>query len=217
MTKRPRTVWCGEGALVVFFLFLAASASAHRLDEYLQAARLSLARERVGVELDLTPGVACAPAIISIIDRDADSSISPQEAREYGLSVLSQAAVTLDGRAVGLTLDRMEIPPTGDLRAGIGTIELRASGRVERLAAGRHELRFRNDHHPDSASYLINALVPDTSAIRVVTQRRDATQREGRIEYDVAPASSLRWLWLIAVVGFRKHIAAGLRRLRNSP
>jgi nickel/cobalt transporter (NicO) family protein len=216
VTARARTRSCEGGVLAVFLVILTAGARAHRLDEYLQAARLSLAHERIAVELDLTPGVSIAPAILSTIDRDTDRIISPQEARAYAQTVLSEVALSLDGRAVVVTLDRVEVPPAGDLRAGLGTIELRASGTIERLAAGRHELQFRNDHHPESAAYLINALAPGNAAVRVASQHRDPMQREGRIEYEIAPASSLQWLWLVpAVACFHRYIRAGSRRLMN--
>lgn len=44
------------------------SLSAHRRDEYLQAARLAIEPGAVHIELDLTPGIALAEAIISDID-----------------------------------------------------------------------------------------------------------------------------------------------------
>src|SRR4051812_45984017 len=46
--------------------------SAHRLDEYLQAARLGIGTERVELELDLTPGSSVANVIIAGIDRNRD-------------------------------------------------------------------------------------------------------------------------------------------------
>src|SRR5688572_13359594 len=87
-------------------VLLSIEGQAHRLDEYLQAARLSLVREGVAVELDLTPGVAVAPEIIAIIDRDADAAISPEEARAYGQAVMSDVRLTLDGHPVDVRLDR---------------------------------------------------------------------------------------------------------------
>ncbi len=46
--------------------------SAHRLDEYLQAARIDLQRDGVRIALDLTPGSAVADALIAAVDRDHD-------------------------------------------------------------------------------------------------------------------------------------------------
>ena len=53
-----------------------AEVSAHRRDEYLQAARLAIDPGRVQLELDLTPGIALAEAIIADIDRNRDGSLS---------------------------------------------------------------------------------------------------------------------------------------------
>src|SRR5580765_8182089 len=51
---------------------LGTAASAHRRDEYLQAARLAVEPGRVDLELDLTPGIEVAEAIIADIDGDRD-------------------------------------------------------------------------------------------------------------------------------------------------
>ena len=196
-------------------VLLSIEGQAHRLDEYLQAARLSLVREGVALELDLTPGVAVAPAIIAIIDRDADAAISREEARAYGQAVISDVRLTLDGHAVEVRLDRVEVPSADDLRAGLGTIAVRASGSVDRLGAGRHSLQFQNNHHPAGAAYLINALAPDDPAIRVVGQRRDPIQRDGRIEYEIGSSSAARWFWLFALVaGFPRQLASLFRKVR---
>jgi hypothetical protein len=196
-------------------VLLSIDTQAHRLDEYLQAARLSLVHERVAMELDLTPGVAVAPEIIGIIDRDADAAISPEEARAYGQTVISDVRLTLDGHAVDVTLDRVEVPSTADLRAGLGTIAVRGSGSVDRLGAGRHSLHFRNDHHPGEAAYLINALAPGDPAIRVISQARDPIQREGRIDYEIRSSSAAHWFWLFAVLAcFPRQVGALVRRMR---
>ena len=71
-------------ATAVIVLMLSTAPAAHRLDEYLQAARVSLERTRVALEVDLTPGAKVADGIIALIDRDGDSRISPLEAESYG-------------------------------------------------------------------------------------------------------------------------------------
>ena len=61
-----------------------AELSAHRTDEYLQAARLAIDPARVQIELDLTPGIALADTIVADIDRNHDGSLSADEQRAYG-------------------------------------------------------------------------------------------------------------------------------------
>ena len=168
-------------------LVLSASPSAHRLDEYLQAARLSLAHTRVELEIDLTPGASVADGIISLIDRDGDKRISPLEAERYGREVLAEVVLELDGRPIALTLNHVEASPLEDMRHGLGAIQVRASGDVESRMSFRRELHFQNNHHAASSVYLVNALIPTDPGISVVSQMRDAKQRDARIEYSVRP------------------------------
>jgi hypothetical protein len=165
----------------------AALPTAHRLDEYLQAARVSLAHTRVELEIDLSPGASVADGIISLIDRDDDNRISTPEAEHYGRDVLADVVLELDGRAVALTLDRVEVPSLEEMRHGLGSIQVRASGAVEPRMGFRRELHIQNNHHPESSVYLVNALMPSDPGITVVAQTRDATQRDARVEFSVRP------------------------------
>ena len=174
-------------AIAGFLLVLSASPSAHRLDEYLQAARVSLAHTRVDLEIDITPGASVAESIISLIDRDGDKSISPEEAAQYGRDVLADVVLELDGRTVALTLNHVEAPPLEEMRHGLGAIQVRASGDIESRMSFRREIHFQNNHHAASSVYLVNALMPTDAGISVVAQTRDATQRDARIEYSVRP------------------------------
>ena len=49
------------------------------------------------IELDLTPGIALAEAILADIDRNRDGSLSPDEQRAYGSLVLSALTLEVDG------------------------------------------------------------------------------------------------------------------------
>ncbi|HET9469003.1 MAG TPA: hypothetical protein VFO48_11350 [Vicinamibacterales bacterium] len=181
-----RGAFIGAAAIV---LALPVSASAHRLDEYLQAARVSLERTDVFLEIDLTPGASVADDIIALIDRDNDDRISPHEARAYAERVLADVVVELDGRLVAMTLERVEAPSTGEMRHGMGAVQLRAVGNVQAAAIWRRQrqLHFTNNHHAASSVYLVNALLPTDAGVSVVSQTRDAKQREARIEYTVTP------------------------------
>ena len=194
-------------AAAVAVLAIPGESRAHRLDEYLQAARVSLARDAVVVEVDLTPGASIAPAIVTLLDRDRDRAISPGEAGAYGQAVLADLAMDLDGQTIPLTLSRVEMPSLAEMHDGLGTIRLRASGSVQ-AAAGRHRLRVRNTHQPVASVYLANALVPEDRAIAVVAQARDPRQQELRVEYR-------RWLALARAAALAVARRSGARGPRG--
>src|SRR5262245_18295814 len=130
---------------------------------------------------------------------------------------MSDVRLTLDGRAVDVRMERVEVPSAADLRAGLGALAIRAGGSVDRPRPGRHSLQVQNNHTPDGAAYLINALAPDDPAIRVISQRRDPTQREGRIEYEISSSSPARWLWLFAVTAcFPRQVASLFRKMKGA-
>ena len=57
--------------LACWLLVLAWDASAHRLDDYLQATRVSVTTNRIDLSLELTPGVAIADQLLAITDKIA--------------------------------------------------------------------------------------------------------------------------------------------------
>jgi len=180
------------GAAVVVLLAMCGKVSGHQLDEYLQATRVSIARDRVTLEIDLTPGVTIAPAIVETLDANADNIFVPSEAGAYGRAMLSDVVVTFDGRPVVMALTQIEVPTIDAMRHGMGTIHLRAAGSVE-AGAGRHRLDVVNGHRRDTSVYLVNALVPDDGGVDIVSQSRDAHQREFHLEAVVRP----RWAMLL--------------------
>jgi hypothetical protein len=76
------------------------STSAHRRDEYLQAARIAIDPDRVRVEVDLTAGIAVADAVLAGIDRDHDGTISPEETQAYTAAVRQELWLDVDGQPV---------------------------------------------------------------------------------------------------------------------
>ena len=158
---------------------------AHRLDEYLQAARISIELERVGVEINLTPGVAVAADVIAAIDQDHNGAISPAEGAAYSRLVVESLSLEVDGKRRPLTLDGFSMPEPAGMRNGEGIIRLRASARVPRAGAGVHRLEFANKHRSDIGAYLINALIPSDERIRITGQSRDTMQNEFRMEFKV--------------------------------
>ena len=184
--------------VVTTAIVCAAGVSAHRTDEYLQAARLAIDSGTVQIALDLTPGIALAEAIIADIDRNRDGSLSPDEQRAYGGLVMSALTLEIDGTTVRAQLGVTDVPGAEAMRRGEGTIRIQSTATLTRLSLGPHQLLFRNRHHPDRSVYLANALVPDSDKVAVTAQRRDVDQRELIIDYVLraAPAAPTgAWLW----------------------
>ena len=70
-------------AVAAILLCLGGVASAHRLDEYLQATIISVEKDRVQASMRLIPGVAVSSSVIASIDSNGDGVIS--ESRATGL------------------------------------------------------------------------------------------------------------------------------------
>ena len=157
--------------------------SAHRKDEYLQAARVDVEPGTVRLELNLTPGIALADAIVADIDRDRDGAFSRDEQRDYGRLVLSALTLEVDGTRIRAGVLGSEFPDVEAIKRGEGTIRMQLAGTLPRLPAGPHQLLFRNHHNPDRSVYLANALVPRTADVEVTAQRRDDNQTELTIDY----------------------------------
>ena len=186
-------------------------AGAHRLDEYLQATRLALDIDRVSLDIDLTPGVSVAARVFGWMDTNRDGEISTTESEAYARRILSGVVLSVDGRAVPVTLVDSQFPNARDMTAGVGTIRLRAASKIPPASAGRHQLAYVNDYRPEMSVYLVNALVPADPHIRIADQRRDPAQHRLTLDYDVTTRSaSFRTSWLLAGL-----VALGLLAVRR--
>lgn len=165
--------------------------SAHRLDEYLQAARLAIDPDRVQLELDLTPGMALAEALLTDIDRNRDGSLSGEEQQTYCGLVINALDLALDGTPLPLQLAATSFPGADAVRRGEGMIRLHATATLPPLRNGVHQLSFRNRYHPERSVYLANALVPDTNTVAITEQRREGDQSALTIEYVLRDATAI--------------------------
>jgi hypothetical protein len=205
-------------ALGVTIAIAGGEVSAHRRDEYLQAARIAIDPDRVQIELDLTPGTALADAIIADIDTDHDGVLSPDEQRAYGGLVLSALALDVDGRILRMQPVTSTFPNVEAMRRGEGTIRLKSNAILSGLSPGSHQLTFRNGHQPDRSVYLANALVPEREQIAITAQRRDRDQRDLTIDYVLRPGPAIpsrAWL-LISIAATVALWALAMRRLQSA-
>jgi hypothetical protein len=178
-------------AVLGVWLAIAPPAGAHRVDEYLQATRLSIDVDRVDLEIDLTPGVALASNVFGWIDTNRDGTISDGEGEEYARQVLRSVVLKVDGWPVPITLLETSFPQFREMSLGVGTIRLRATAKVPAAYTGHHQVSFLNTHRPESSVYLVNALVPVNPRIQLADQQRDSAQHGLTLEYRVkADASS---------------------------
>ena len=171
-------------------LATATPARAHRLDEYLQATRLSIDVECVSLEIDLTPGVAVAPEVFAWIDTNRDSQISAAEAEAYARQMLHSVALSVDDRTLPITLVEVDVPQFREMSLGVGSIRVRATASMPATDSGHHRISYLNTHRSESSVYLVNALVPADPRIQLGGQQRDYAQHGLRVEYTVVGDAS---------------------------
>jgi len=161
--------------------------AAHRLDEYLHAARLAIDPAGVRLELSLTPGIAVADALVREIDIDGDAVLSQAERRTYAQRVLSGLSLRLDDGAVPLQLAVSDFPAVATLRGGDAAIVLRIDARPPHLTAGAHRVSFRNGNATHGAVYLANALLPEDRRIAITGMQHAMDQSGLTIAFVVRP------------------------------
>ena len=198
---------------VVLVAMFPADGTAHRLDEYLQAARVALTPNSIRLELDLTPGANIAQSLVNRIDLDRDGRFSPEEAEVYARVVLREIGVWLDGASLDLGLQHVEVSTPEELLDGVGTLSIVATTAVVSPPA-LHQLTLRNSHDTARGVYLMNALVPKSKDVIITAQARDGRQQEFRVEYEVRSSAAQLW-WILAACGSLGTL--GARRLSTRP
>lgn len=172
-------------AQLIGCLLLATTASAHRLDEYLQATRVAVATNRIDVSIDLTPGVAVVSNVLAEIDTNHDAQLSESERQAYVGRLLNDLRAELDGQHLKLTLVEATFPTIAEMKDGLGIIRVKASVAIDALPPGTHTFTLTNGHLPKISVYLVNALVPKDRVIQIKKQTRDELQKDYRLQFTV--------------------------------
>jgi hypothetical protein len=169
------------GALLLSLLHTV-SAFPHNLDEYLQAAVISLHPDEIHVSLRLVPGVAVLPELLKSLDTDADGSLSQAEKRAYTARVLNDISVQIDGSPITLQVQSADFPSIAAMKDGVAEIRLELGGRAP--AGGENRtLVFENHHLTRISAYLANSLVPSEEGLRILAQRRNESQSRYELQY----------------------------------
>lgn len=174
-------------------LVLRITAPAHVIDQYLQAAQITIAPDGARVELRLTTGAQIAGRVFALIDVDGDGQISPAEEQAYARRALQDISLEVDGRRAPLALTEIQFPSRREMNEGVGAIRLYLAAEAVLSAAGEHQLTFRNDHMPELGVYMANVLVPATDAIKITGLQRDALQHGLRVDFRSLPADARAW------------------------
>ncbi len=205
-----------KGIAVLMFLFFSGVASAHRLDEYLHATLISVEKDHVEVSMRLIPGIAVSSAVIASIDTNGDGVLSPQERWDYAQRVLSELALSIDGKKLEPKLKSADFPQIQEMRDGLGEIHIEYTAELPGGGPNR-KLILENNDQRQRAVYLVNALVPSDPGISIVAQKRNQVQSTYELDYTQAggPAGSLPAKWWtpsLFQLGMR-HIAEGTDHL----
>jgi len=215
-------------AAAAMVLLLQAQAIAHRLDEYLEAAILSVSEDHVQVSLRLVPGVAVFSRVLSSIDTNGDGVISESEKLAYVNRVFADLSLSVDGNALNPQLVSMDFPGIREMQEGLGQIQIEFAADLPSGGPDR-KLVFQNRHQSPIAAYLVNCLVPQDPHIRIVAQHRNEFQSFYELDYvqkghgsenpslPKHRASTREWLGAMARASlFRlgmRHIAEGTDHL----
>ncbi len=211
-----------SASLIAACILLCANpASAHRIDEYLQATILSLDADRVQASMRLIPGILVSPSVIAGIDGNGDGAFSENEKRAYAQRVLGDLSITIDGISVQPVLVSWSFPEPAQMREGLGEIHIEFTAKLP--SGGRDRSLMLANHHLNRTSvYLVNALVPQDRSIQILAQRRNEQQSVYELDYRQAgavDAGSRVSAWLSAIqfsslfhLGMR-HIAEGTDHL----
>ena len=173
------------GVVVAVLLWVVPPASAHRLDEFLQATTIAVEKTRVTVQLRLTPGVAVARTVLADLDADGNGIVSDAEQRAYVERVLRDLSLAIDGSRLRLRLASASFPPIEEIKAGLGDILLTFRADVPRGGLNRR-LIFKNQYQSGMAAYLVNCLFPDDPEICVSAQDRNYEQSFYQVDYTQA-------------------------------
>ena len=174
-------------------LLLPLTASAHRIDEYLQATMLSLAAHRVQGSMRLIPGVLVAPAVIAAIDSNGDGVFSEDEKRNYAERVLGDLSLAIDGNPARAHLVAWDIPQPAQLRDGLGEIHINYAADLPGSGAN-HSLILTNHHLAPRSVYLVNTEVPEDASLLITAQKRNPQQTMYELDYQQAGAPANRSL-----------------------
>jgi hypothetical protein len=176
-------------AAAAIVLCVCIPASAHRLDEYLQGTLISVEKDWMRAQIDLTPGVSVFPVLIADIDTNGDGAISETERHAYAGRVLRDLSISIDGHRLTPRLVSLAFPAVEEMKEGRGEIRIELDAALPRGGPDR-KLVFEDRHQSRIAAYQVNCLVPQDPDIRIASQHRNYSQSFYELSYVQTGAQS---------------------------
>jgi hypothetical protein len=122
-------------------------AAAHPADSLVQATYITLAPQKIKLELDFTPGELVAQGFLARLDFNQDDIISPEEVSRFSNTVLEQLKLEVNGKAVKLQLESSQIPTVKTVKLGGGQLQLILTGMPDGLLES-NQFVFNNRFQP---------------------------------------------------------------------
>ena len=183
-TKPRSFVWFW---LIGLFLTFPPAVVAHPLDEFYQVTYITMAPNRITLQIELYPGVLIAPQILAMIDTNQDDRISEVESQAYVDLFLKDITFEVDDQSTLLVATNLEFPTPLDLKAGVGLIRFNLYTNLPADHRGNHHFFYKNNHQPDVGIYLVNTLGDAAHWVKIAKQERDIFQASVRVEYSINP------------------------------
>lgn len=186
--------------LIFLALLWAVPSFAHRLNEYLQATTITLSRDKVRLQMRLTPGTAIAVKLLQTIDANGDGAISLTEQRNYLGQIEHDLSLTIDGRYTALEAQAFIFPAPEAMKKGVGDVIVSYEAALDTKNVA-HQLIFKDQHYKNMAVYLVNCLLPADTTLKVTGQTRSNDQSVYQLDFTSGKTSD-------PVVGNDDHWAA---------
>ncbi|GIK37242.1 MAG: hypothetical protein BroJett011_10750 [Chloroflexota bacterium] len=169
------------------FLIFPSAAAAHPLDEFYQVTYITMAPNRITLQIELYTGVLIAPQVLAMIDTNQDDRISEAESQAYVDLFLKDITFEIDGQPTLLTPADLEFSTPLDLKAGVGVIRFKLYTNLPGDHRGSHQFFYKNNHRPDIGIYLVNTLGDAARWVTIAKQERDIFQASVQVEYTINP------------------------------
>jgi nickel/cobalt exporter len=183
--------WLWFSSLITVLLVFPQTSAAHPLDEFYQVTYITVAANRITLQVEQYTGVLIAPQVLKLIDADQDDLISETEREAFVNLFLKDITFEIDGQLTPLTSGNLDFSTPLDLRAGVGVIRFSLSTDLPPDHHGNHQLYYKNSFLPDISVYLVNAISDAPRWVNITKQDQDIFQSSLRLSYTIEPGAPI--------------------------